>query len=190
MDIVNKGYAITLIILFLLSGKIMAADRLIPEKVYLHDPDFLSSLSIAMPNTADEFYHLIKLADKGNSDANWMLAIIYEQSHQYQEAKKYYHRSIETKDKYINRSAINLGYLYDKENNITQAMALFQLAGENGYSEGFKALATEYFLGHSVPLDIEKAKIYYRKAAKLGCHQCQYYLDNWDSIIKLRLKDR
>ncbi|MBQ0214890.1 sel1 repeat family protein [Proteus vulgaris] len=172
----------------MLSGKIMA-NILVPDKVYLHDPDFLSSFSLDMPNTADEFYDLIKLADNGNSDANWMVATIYDQSNNGLEAEKYYQRSIDRKDNYLGQSAVNLGYIYDKANNIEKAMTLFQFAGDAGYSNGYKALATEYFLGHSIPLDFAKAKVFYKKAADLGCIECQDYIKNWDDTVKLRLKD-
>ncbi|OAT26752.1 hypothetical protein M983_2079 [Proteus myxofaciens ATCC 19692] len=177
-----------LIIPFILSSKIMA-DILVPDKVYSHTPDFLASSSIKMPNTKDEFYNLIKLADNGNSEANWMVSVIYQQSGNSAEAEKYYQRSIDRQDDYMGPSAVNLGYMYDKNNNIKKAMALFHQAGDAGYYGGYQAVGTEYFLGRDVPLDFEKAKFYYKKAAELGCYECQYYIDNWDGVVKLKMKD-
>lgn len=172
----------------MLSGNTMA-DILVPDKVYSHEPDFLASSSITMPNTKDEFYNLIKLADNGNSEANWMVSVIYQQSGNSAEAEKYYQRSIDRQDNYMGPSAVNLGYMYDKKNNIEKAMALFHQAGDAGYYGGYQAVGTEYFLGRNIPLDFEKAKFYYKKAAELGCYECQYYIDNWDGVVKLKMKD-
>lgn len=172
----------------MLSGNTMA-DILVPDKVYSHDPDFLASSNIKMPNTKDEFYSLIKLADDGNSEANWMVSVIYQQSGNNVEAEKYYQRSIDRQDDYMGPSAVNLGYMYDKNNNIKKAMELFHQAGDAGYYGGYQAVGTEYFLGRDIPLDFEKARFYYKKAAELGCYECQYYIDNWDGVVQLKMKD-
>ncbi|SUC14183.1 type IV pilus biogenesis/stability protein PilW [Proteus vulgaris] len=172
----------------MLSGNTMA-DILVPDKVYSHDPDFLASSNIKMPNTKDEFYSLIKLADDGNSEANWMVSVIYQQSGNNVEAEKYYQRSIDRQDDYMGPSAVNLGYMYDKNNNIKKAMELFHQAGDAGYYGGYQAVGTEYFLGRDIPLDFEKARFYYKKAAELGCYECQYYIDNWDGVVKIKMKD-
>ncbi|MBG5970710.1 tetratricopeptide repeat protein [Proteus vulgaris] len=142
-----------------------------------------------MPNTKDEFYSLIKLADDGNSEANWMVSVIYQQSGNNVEAEKYYQRSIDRQDDYMGPSAVNLGYMYDKKNNIKKAMELFHQAGDAGYYGGYQAVGTEYFLGRDIPLNFEKARFYYKKAAELGCYECQYYIDNWDGVVKLKMKD-
>lgn len=172
----------------MLSGNTMA-DILVPDKVYSHEPDFLASSSITMPNTKDEFYNLIKLADNGNSEANWMVSVIYQQSGNSAEAEKYYQRSIDRQDNYMGSSAVNLGYMYDNKSNIEKAMALFHQAGDAGYYGGYQAVGTKYFLGRDIPLDFEKARFYYKKAAELGCYECQYYIDNWDEVVKLKMKD-
>ncbi|MBD2798273.1 sel1 repeat family protein [Xenorhabdus sp. 18] len=177
-----------LLMLLMLSEGSMA-EITVPEKVYHHENDFLSSFSIGMPNNKEEFYFLVKKADEGNSEANWMVAIIYDQSDDDKEAKKYYQRSIGRKDDYMGRSAVNLGYLYSKNGNIKKAMILFQQAGEAGYYGGFEALGTEYFVGDRITYDYEKAKFYYAKAAKLGCIKCQHLIDNWNDAVKLKQKD-
>lgn len=189
MDIKNRWSKIIFFSMaIMLVGNTMA-DILVPDKVYSHEPDFLASSSIKMPNTKDEFYNLIKLADNGNSEANWMVSVIYQQSGNSAEAEEYYQRSIDRQDNYMGPSAVNLGYMYDNKNNIEKAMALFHQAGDAGYYGGYQAVGTKYFLGHDIPLDFEKAKFYYKKAAELGCYECQYYIDNWDGVVKLKMKD-
>lgn len=189
MAIKNRGSKIIFFSMaIMLIGNTMA-DILVPDKVYSHEPDFLASSSIKMPNTKDEFYNLIKLADNGDSEANWMVSVIYQQSGNSAEAEEYYQRSIDRQDNYMGPSAVNLGYMYDNKNNIEKAMALFHQAGDAGYYGGYQAVGTKYFLGHDIPLDFKKAKFYYQKAAELGCYECQYYIDNWDGVLKLKMKD-
>ncbi|PHM42734.1 Dot/Icm type IV secretion system effector LpnE [Xenorhabdus szentirmaii] len=172
----------------ILSGRSMA-EIPVPAKVYHHDPDFLSSFSIDMPNNKEEFYVLVKQSDEENSEANWMVAVIYDQSDAGEEAKKYYQRSIERQDDYMGRSAVNLGYLYSKNGYIQKAMTLFHQAGDAGYYGGFEALGTEYFVGDNITYDFEKARFYYDKAAELGCVKCQYLIDNWTDAVKLKQRD-
>ncbi|NBN84018.1 SEL1-like repeat protein [Proteus sp. G2300] len=62
--------------------------------------------------------------------------------------------------------------MYDKNNNIKKAMELFHQAGDAGYYGGYQAVGTECFLGRDIPLDFEKARFYYKKAAELGCYEC------------------
>lgn len=157
-----------------------------PDIVYHHANDFLSNFSIPMPKNTDEFMGLIRQADNGNPDANWMLAVIYSQDKDYPRAIERYEKSIDHKDIHQTTSMVNLGYIYKEKNEINKALELFERAGESGYYGGYQALGTSYLNGSGVEKNISKAKIYFEKGRQLGCHECSWAINNWDAVVKAK----
>lgn len=157
-----------------------------PDIVYHHTNDFLSNLSVPMPENADEFMALVKQANTGHPDANWMLAMIYSQDKDYPKAIERYERSIGNKDIHQTMSMVNLGYIYKEKKEINKALELFNRAGELGYYGGYQALGTSYLNGSGVEKDIAKAKTFFEQGSRLGCHECSWAINNWDMIVKVK----
>lgn len=155
-----------------------------PDIVYHHANDFLSNFSVPMPKNADEFIGLIRQADNGHPDANWMLAVIYSQDKDYPKAIERYEKSIGNKDIHQTTSMVNLGYIYKEKKEINKALELFERAGELGYYGGYQALGTSYLNGSGVEKDIAKAKTFFEKGSQLGCHECSWAINNWDAVVK------
>ncbi|MBL0876442.1 sel1 repeat family protein [Serratia nevei] len=163
---------------------------MIPEVVYKHREDFLANLSVTMPNNEASFKKLIKLADDGNSDANWMLAVIYHHKNRHTVlAAKRYQISITRKDSHYTDSMVNLAAINVKNGDYHSGIKLYLEAGINGDYMGFQELGTLYLLGKGVEQDFVKSKEYYLKAEKLGCVQCEAVLNQWDKIVEIKKKD-
>ena len=67
----------------------------------------------------------------------------------------------------------NLGIIFrdglaDQTPDISKAIALFEQAGQQGYSKGYLELGKMYSDGESIPKDEAKAADYYKKASELG----------------------
>ena len=157
-----------------------------PDIVYHHTNDFLSNFSVPMPENEDEFMELIRQADDGNPDANWMLAVIYSQDKNYPKAIERYEISIDNKDIHQTTAMVNLGYIYKEKKEINKALELFKRAGELGYYGGYQSLGTSYLNGSGVRKNIEKAKTYFEKGKQLSCHECSWAIDNWDALVKAK----
>lgn len=163
---------------------------MIPEVVYKHRKDFLANLSVTMPNNEASFKKLVKLADDGNSDANWMLAVIYHHKNRHTAlAAERYQISIARKDSHYTDSMINLAAINVSNGDYNSGVKLYLEAGINGDYMGYQELGTLYLLGKGVEQDFIKSKEYYLKAEKIGCIQCKAVLNQWDKIVEIKKKD-
>lgn len=165
-------------------------DLMIPEVVYKHSEDFLADLSVEMPNNETNFKKLVKLADDGNSDANWMLAVIYHHKNRHTAlAAERYRISIARKDSHHTDSMVNLAAIKISSGDYNSGIELYLEAGINGDYMGYQELGTLYLLGKGVEQDFVKSKEYYWKAEKMGCVQCEAVLNQWDKIVEIKKKE-
>lgn len=161
----------------------------VPKIVFEHPADYLSSFSVPMPSNQEGFYDLVEKADRGNTDANWMLAVIYTANKQFPEAMARYRLSINLNDNRKAASLSNLGMLYQQKGDHSTANQLFEEAGAQGNFLGYKNIATNYFLGNGIPKNYEIAYAYFKKSAALGCADCQWTIDHWDDAVAMNEKN-
>lgn len=163
---------------------------MIPDVVYKHNEDFLANLSVAMPNNEASFKKLVQLADNGNSDANWMLAVIYHHKNRYTAlAAERYRISIARKDSHYTDSMVNLAAIKVSNGDYNSGVKLYLEAGINGDYMGYQELGTLYLLGKGVEQNFVKSKEYYLKAEKMGCVQCEAVLKQWGKIVEIKKKE-
>lgn len=177
--------------LWLLFSFMSEADRLkgTPSIIFNHHKEFLSVFSIPMPKTSDEYDELIRLADLGNTDANWMYAAIERNSGDKNIAKQRYILSIERRDIYHAKSMVNIGFLYNEEGQFFKARDLFELAGKEGNPNGYGTIATNYLHGtNGMNQNLNRAKWYFSKAAELGDNESKIIIEQWTAVIKI-MKD-
>lgn len=106
-------------------------------------------------------------AEKGNKDASWNLAAIYENRHDYVEAMKWWQKAASQGDK---DALINIGRFYRLGRGVKQddreAVLWYRKAADQGYYRGESLLGWHYRQGKGVPQNDEEAAKWFRLAAE------------------------
>lgn len=80
---------------------------------------------------------------------------------------KNYIRAIEIDDKYVS-AYLSAAFIYFKKMDLKNAYVFFKKASSFNHMRAYFWVAICYHYGKGVNQDIEKAKVYYQKGAKLG----------------------
>ncbi|PHM36287.1 hypothetical protein Xmau_04296 [Xenorhabdus mauleonii] len=187
----NKKKILSLILFFsFITYGCSINDHNTPSIVFNHSDNFLSALPIPVPKNEHEYHELVNKANEGDAEANWMLAVILQTEKRYRGAMKRYQLSISRNDKYKLKSMVNLGFVLQSEHNYAKAREFFELAGKSGEFGGYRALGVNYLNGIGVKQHINKAKEYFEKGSQIGCHECAYYVEHWNDVVKLKQLER
>jgi hypothetical protein len=117
--------------------------------------------------------HLRKAASKGNPDAAFWLAVIYEKGYgvtpDYAQAIQWYRKAADAG----NTTAMNnLGFIYEHgkgtATDYAQAMTWYRKAADAGNSQAMDNMGELYLNGLGVSRDPAQAMTWYRKAADIG----------------------
>lgn len=146
-----------------------------------------SSSSAGIPTEyCDE---LVKLAEDGNAEAQYNLALLYymgeELTQSYPEAYKWLLKSAEQGNA---KAQYSLGTLYLQGQGVTQsyteAIKWYRKSAEQGNSDAQFVLGGLYFQGQGISQSYTEAFKWYQKSAEQGDPRAEYFLSlcYWDGI--------
>ena len=132
-------------------------------------------------NFAVALNEFIRLADKGNAEAEYHLGVMYDKgqgvAQDYRAAASWYRKAADWGDV---DAQFNLGVMYIKgtgvEKDYIEAARWFQKAANQGDPEAQAYMGAMYHKGYGVPQDYRSALLWYKKAADQGNAQAQYNL--------------
>jgi len=119
--------------------------------------------------SAEELLLYRERAERDDIEAQFMIAVIYLQNRNYEQAIYWYERAAELGDV---ASQLRLGYLhyrgYGIEQNHEQALYWFRQAAEQNDPAAQHNLGWMYYFGYGTAQSFEQAAYWYRKAAEQG----------------------
>ena len=144
-----------------------------------HNYNFQLTMKVLDENTEKimkdikQYTNLIKIADSGDAEAQYSLAVLLEKYHSPEknlfEAFKYYKLAA---DKGHVMAQFNLAYYYRYEEgctrNLFESFKYFKLAADNGHVEAQYIVASCYKDGFGCNKNIKEALVYYNMASDNG----------------------
>jgi TPR repeat protein len=128
------------------------------------------------------------LADKGNADAQYAVAVLYREGwgveKNMETAAGYYQKSAEQDHR---DAMFEVGWLYQAgQGGLTkdyeQSAKWYQKAAEKGHPAAMYGIASLYYNGMGVKMDMATAMSWYQKSAAAGFPPAQKFLDEVNQV--------
>ena len=160
-------------------------------------PIYDADLKLKAPKSEEELSTVFRMANAGDPEASILIWRLYtnhmvpEPERKYIEGLKFLENAIV---KHPENGKLNLalgivhrGQFGIKENS-AKAVSYYEKAGFYGEPLGYGNIGTMYVHGLGVAQDIDKAYVYFQKAAVGGDAEAEMIVKSWDEFLKMYVK--